>query len=345
MRFANALVGVVGLGLAAAGAAACSSTSNGAATAASGVGTGGGGVAGGTGTGGGGSSAASCSPSAACTAVDKTCLGLVDNQGKTKFGLRMSELDLTAPQSLSSGLFKTTVAGSVAPNDAACNLMGPALFSWLLQFDTTAGTLKTGGAKPVTDAAQGYSFDDEMLNGVHVQPITMTNVTPDASGQFSVAQGQDLVLPIFLDATGASAIVLPLHQARIRMGTLSSNDNCIGQYNAAGLDPLNSCQPDSTHSQFITGGSVDGYITLEDADAILITALNESLCVVLAGDPTTYGTTSPDSGATICKRDTNKTIVYQGAWCSTTNMAATATCADAEPFAGDFAASSVLINN
>src|SRR5438128_2260377 len=37
-----------------------------------------------------------CTPGAACTAADKTCIGLVDNAGKTKFGLRISAIDMTA---------------------------------------------------------------------------------------------------------------------------------------------------------------------------------------------------------------------------------------------------------
>ena len=273
----------------------------------------------------------------------------MSNAGQTKFGLRMSELDVTSPMALTTGIVKNIVGGAVGLDLASCNLSGSATFSWLLQFDTTAMTLKTGGAKPVTDATKGYAFDDEMImqagTNFHVQPITVMGVSPDATGAFTITAGQDLIVPIFLNATGTSVVLLPLHQARIKMGTLSSNNNCIGTYNAAGLDPANSCAPDATHPQFIDGGKLDGYITLEEADTVIVSAISQSLCVLLSGNASMYGMTQPGSSVEVCKRDANKTIVYQGAWCSTTNMAATATCADAEPFAGDFAASSVLINN
>jgi hypothetical protein len=111
--------------------------------------------------------------------------------------------------------------------------MGGATFSWLLQFDTTAGTLKTGGARPVQDPTKGYSFDDEMIaegsTMFHVQPITATGVMPDATGHFSFTMGQDLILPVFLDAAATTVILMPLHETRFTMGTLSSNNNCIGQ--------------------------------------------------------------------------------------------------------------------
>ncbi len=56
-------------------------------------------------------------------------------------------------------------------DNTACNLDGSGTFSWLLQFDTTAGTLKTGGARPVAEPTTGYSFEEGMVaaGGEHVQ--------------------------------------------------------------------------------------------------------------------------------------------------------------------------------
>jgi hypothetical protein len=270
----------------------------------------------------------------------------VSNKGQTKFGLRMSELDVTSPTALTTGIVKNIVGGAVGLDLASCNLSGSATFSWLLQFDTTANTLKTGGAKPVTDPTQGYSFDMETVNGIAVAPVTFPGITVAADGSFSVTTGADLVIPIFLNAQGTSSVLLPIHQGRLTMGKLSSDNDCIGTYNAQGLDPANSCNPDSTHPQFNAGASLDGYITLEEADGVIITAANESLCVLLSGNSTMYGTPSADAGgANVCKRDANGKIVYQGHWCASTNMAATSTCADAEQLKGNFSASSVKINN
>jgi len=350
MRFAKLILGVGAVGaLAAVGSAGCSSSTGVTATGGGATTTGTGNTttmssSSGTASGGG------CAPKASCTAADKTCLGLVDNKGLTKFGLRMSELDVTSPAALTSGIVKTTVAGNVTPNNKPCNESGAATFSWLLQFDTAAKTLKTGGAKPVADANAGYSFDDEMImqgtppKAFHVQPVTLMGVTPDATtGAFSVAMGLDLIVPIFLNDTGTSVVLLPLHQARLATGTLSSNNNCIGKYNSAGLDPMNSCAPDDTHPQFITAGKLDGYITLEEADGVIVSAISQSLCVLLSGNASMYG--MAQGSTTVCKRDASMKIVYQGKWCAGTNAAAAAGCADAEQLTGNFAASSVLINN
>jgi len=290
-------------------------------------------------------SGAACSPGPACMAANKDCIGLVDNAGQTKFGLRISELDVTSPDALTSGIIKTTVAGNVTPNLAACNLTGTATLSLLLQFDTAAMTLKTGGAKPVSDSTLGYAFDDEMINvggkTLHVQPVTYSGVKPDASGGFAVSAGQDAFIPVFLDDTGTSAIVLPIRGLRVTMGTLSSNNNCIGMYNAAGLDPANSCKPDNTHPQFLTGGTLDGYMTLEDADTVVVSSIAETLCVLMSGNASMYGMQMGPN--TVCKRDAGGNILFQGNWCSTTNMAGG--CADSVHLTANFAASSVKINN
>jgi hypothetical protein len=353
MRFWSSIRTVVGVGaLGGIAAIACSSSSNPAPGTGDGgvLGSGDAGMGGGTTDSGGGGGTVTdagppCSPKASCTAADKTCMGLVDNTGQTKFGLRMTELDLTSPTALTTGIVKNIAGGAVGLNIASCNLSGSATFSWLLQFDTAAMTLKTGGAKPVADPTQGYSFDTETLNGVNIAPVTFNNITPDSSGSFSVTMGTDLAIPIVLTAAGTSSIVLPLHQARIVNGTLSSNHNCIGAYNAAGLDPTSSCNPDGTHPQFISAASLDGYMTLEEADQIMITAANESLCVLLSGNATMYGATQDGGPAQVCKRDSGGKILYQGHWCASTNSAATTTCADAEQLKGTFSAGSVKILN
>jgi hypothetical protein len=198
----------------------------------------------------------------------------------------------------------------------------------------------------VSDPTQGYSFDDEMFtqssHSFHVQPSTAPNVTPDAAGHFAQTAGFDLIVPIFLDSAGTNAIILPLRQARLS-GTLSSNGDCIGTYNAAGLDPTNSCQPDITHPQFLDAGKIDGFMTLEDADTVLVSPIAETLCVLLSGDAAMYGTTM--GAITVCKRDASNKILYQGNWCAATNAAATSACADSVSFAANYAASSVQINN
>lgn len=285
----------------------------------------------------GGACTADCCLGAQCKAADKDCVGLVDNKDQTKFGLRMSELTISKPDALASGLVAGIVSNAVTPLNAGCQLNGSATFNWLLQFDTASSTLKTGGAKPVTDATAGYSFVDEMVGGKAIAPITFDGVKPDASGAFAVTAGKDLLVPIYLDATGSQVVILPLKNAALSMATLSASQNCIGSYNAANLDPMNSCLPDAQNKAFLTGAQLDGYVTLEDADSVVIASLSQSLCVVLSQDSATYG--EQVNGVTVCKR-TGGTINFQGDTCST----AGGTCKDSVNLSAKFAASSVKIN-
>ncbi len=144
---------------------------------------------------------------------------------------------------------------------------------------------------------------------------------------------------------GTTALLLPLHEARLINGTLSANKNCIGKFNAEGLSPDNSCIGDTDTPTFITGAEIEGYITLAEADEVAIDSLEQSLCVLLSGDPATYG----DGGSPQkCKRTFDGMAVvidFKGDWCTSTNMPGDASCADAVALSANFAASSVLINN
>lgn len=124
------------------------------------------------------------------------------------------------------------------------------------------------------------------------------------------------------------------------MGALSANQNCIGHYNAAGLDPDAICIGDASHPTFLAGGAVEGLVILEEADSVIVAALQQSLCTLLTGDASTYGTKGGD-GITRCKRDANGVIIYQGDTCSMAGQS----CKDAVTVDGAFAASAVKITN
>jgi hypothetical protein len=222
------------------------------------------------------------------------------------------------------------------PNDASCNLQGGGTISVLLQFDTAAGTLKVGGAKPVADASQGYSFVQEDVSGVSVSPASL-QASVDGSGKFSASAGVDVVLPAYLDQSDSNVMLLPMKALTVS-GTLSSDGNCIGSYNASGLNPADSCLPTGDIPAFLDGGTLEAHITLEDADQVMLSVTQQSLCVLLSGNASQYA-----DGAR-CKRDGDGTIVYQGDWCDLTNNAASGDCADSVRFQADIAASGVLIN-
>lgn len=282
-----------------------------------------------------------CTPSAACMAKIDQCLPLHDNADAPAFGLRMAGLTFTAPASLTKGLINSVIANSMTLNQPACNLNGAGTFSWLLAFDTVAGTLKTGGAMPAADPALGYSFVDQdypVLGGkLHVGPVTLT--APLDPGCQASSSAADLNLPIYLDQGASDQMLIPLRQARFVKLSISGHHNCIGKYNAKGLDPSTGCVADDQNPIFLPGGQIVGLINLDQADSVIIDALGQSLCVVLSGDAATYGNGGTPAR---CKRTGGK-IVFKGDWCTATNAAASAGCSDAVNFAGDFAASGVLI--
>ena len=230
------------------------------------------------------------------------------------------------------------------PADAACNLNGSGTLSWLLRFDTVAGTLQTGGAKPSMAPSGPYAFVDQMLTQgsttFHIQPVTAP-APLSATCAFGASLG-DLVFPMYLDAAATQVVLLPLRALRFHDAAMSADQGCIGRFDAAGLDPANGCAPDSTHPLFLDGGALDAFMTLEQTDTVVIASLNETLCVTLSGNASMYGTKNA-SGLTVCKRDASNKIIYPGDWCAATNAAASPTCSDAVELQASFAAQAVTI--
>jgi hypothetical protein len=286
-----------------------------------------------------------CTPTvAACKANASVCLALVDNSGASPFGLRMSDLSITAPPSLTKGLIKGVIENGVTLNDAQCNLNGGGTLSWLLQLDTVAGTLRTGGAHPQSNPDDGYAFDDEVFpqgQGVafHVQPVTLSGALDAACA--TTTSAADLNLPVFFDLPGSAELLLPLRQTSFTIAKLSSDHNCIGEFNAAALDPASGCVPDSLHPGFLHAGQVSAYLSLEEADTVVIAPIGQTLCVVLSGDAAAFGDGAQPT--TRCKRDGGGHIVFNGDWCAAEGQPATPECHDALRFEGSFAASAVRI--
>lgn len=283
---------------------------------------------------------AACSPKdPQCNLVASDCIALTDNASAAQAGLRMAQITITKPAVLAPGsIVGNIVADGVQMNLDKCNLSGGGTFSWLLQFDTATSMLKTGGAKPTDDPFGGYCFVTETLGGKDIKAVSVSSGL--MGGAFSAEVG-DVTVPIFLDAGASMFVLLPLKAAKLT-GTLSGDNNCVGAYNAANLDPGNNClaEPPDT-LQFINAGTLEGYITLEDADTVIVDSLKQSLCVLLSGNAAMYG-----DGATpnLCKRDVDGKIEYKGDWCASTNGAADAACADSAKLGADFAASAVKIS-
>ena len=170
-----------------------------------------------------------------------------------------------------------------------------------------------------------------------VSPITLS-APVDAACGFASSVG-NVNLPIYQPGSGPIAL-LPLRSLRFHDAAVTPDHDCIGAFDVAALDPGNGCAPYPGQRPFTDGGSLDAYISLEEADAITVTLLSESLCVLLSGDA---GQWAQGSGPMRCKRGAGNAILFQGDWCSATDQPATPGCADAVRFSGTFAASGVAI--
>lgn len=267
-----------------------------------------------------------CAPTnAECTAVRSDCLAIADNTGKDTFALRLNQLMIAKPPALANLIVNTLVQQAAVPDWPACNLRGNGLFSWLIEFDVPNNTIRTGGAKPVENPAEGYCFasgDIEAGAGSFSIAPAVLDGTLDEDGKFDF-QVPVVNVPLFQDAAATTAIVLPLRGLRIHDATVSDDHNCIGKYNAEGLDPANDCDDNLDNPAFVPDGTLTAFITMEEADSIQVKELGSSLCVMLTG-------AADDSESDKrCRRDENDQVDAKGDWCSATNSAATEECADA----------------
>jgi len=224
-------------------------------------------------------SAASCELSPSCGDV-RTCMPLARNQGKTAMDFRLRQLSVVAPQAFREGPVQTAlVQNRVDLDRRQCGEDGTGLWNWLLRVDREAGTLTTGGAPPADPIAQGYCFAKFATpRGLTVDsaraPITWNGTA------FSTTTPMDMRLPVFHTSDASNASVLLIHDARFADVSLSTED-CIGSFNARALDATCTAQ---NGNKWSSGGALAGYMTLEEADDIVLPDLSEeSLCVVLLG--------------------------------------------------------------
>jgi hypothetical protein len=276
------------------------------------------------------------------------CLAMADNTGNSVANLRMRKLLVTAPPALAFAppnhtFVQKTVIDDGINLDYQCGEPGTGTFNWLIQLDTTNNKVTTGCAPPTNDPfGAGYCFVNATIEGLKVGPVTV-DITKNTDGSYSSAVISKLYVPIFVAAgtsgasTAPSVVVLPLTQASVRNVTLSSDHNCIGSYNANAVTPVaaTSSTPancvdtdDTTCVRWTTGGSLGGFITLD-----------ESLCVLL--DATAQVDTS-NPNEKRCATGSNGHVMATGDFCSTTD--APGGCQDSYWLSATFAASAAKIN-
>lgn len=303
-----------------------------------------------TSTGGTTSGGSDCAPDAGCPSVTSDCIAFTDNAGKDDFALRISHLSISQPTALTDPTIANLLGKGVNLAYPECKaatgdsiFTGDGTFSWIFEFNKTTGKLTAGGAVLEADPTKGYCFVNETIDGFMVQPF-VADAPIGADGSFEVTDTRDVVVPIYTTPGDPNTVILlPLKGVRLYDAKVSTDNNCIGTYNPD-LDPNNLCLADSMTPQFIDGASLDGYVTLEDADAVKVPVLSDqSLCTLLVKDPQYI-----DATGKLCKRDANNKIVYEGDWCAGAaegdpGTPATATCKDAVQLKAKFAASGAIL--
>jgi hypothetical protein len=285
---------------------------------------------------------------------------MADNSGQSVANLRMRKLLVTAPPALafrppSSTFVQKTVIDEGINLDYQCGEGGTGTFNWLIQFDTTNMTVKTGCAPPTMDPfGAGYCFVNASIEGLQVGPVTVP-IVQNMDGSYSSKMISKLYVPIFVASSAVqmgtmapSVVVLPLSNAAVKNVTLSADHNCIGSYNSNAVTPVAASggnpaycvdTDDTTCVRWTTAGSLGGLITVDDADGVDVPQLAESLCVLLAS-PATTDQSNPNEKR--CPKDANGKVMVTGDFCSTTNLPGG--CADSYWLSATFAASAAKIS-
>ncbi len=248
--------------------------------------------------------------------------------------LRIMDLTFAAPSAF-TGAVGGIFASSVTPSAKGCSLEGTGAFSWLIELDASKGTIKTGIAKDTDTAESGYCFDNGSISAggkAYTVVPTIGTATVGTGGALNAEVFDNLTIPAGLGQS--NYIVLPFQQLQFHDTTVSPDGACIGAFNIEGLKQDNLCIGSSETPSFVGGGAFDAYITLEEADSIVIDTLSMTLCALITNDVT------PGSPK-MCKR-TNGVIDAKGDWCAMSNHEATPTCFDAVHVSATFAASAVV---
>lgn len=337
------LVGLVFVaGLAFAGAACSSSDS------ADPGGSGGSGGTGGTGGSGGsggsdgstdgGSLGACFGTDPACGIGNSPCYAMTDNAGQTTQSFRIHQIVAQAPPAL-KGLQTLVLSPNVPLKLDACNLYGKGRINWLFSYDTTAQKLTIGGGPPMPDASKAKDGTcmldiDDTAAGIHMKPGTV-DATVAADGTVTASSLDEIALPIYLDDAGASVVYLPVRKLHLENLKVTDGGNCMGHFRGDEL-PTDTCVAPAGEYAWTTGGVIKGTITVEDSDKVFVKDLSESLCVLLSGDPTTYG--DGDVGNVHCKKDGAGKPTLKGDWDLATDAAVAAGTGDSFQLVADFAA-------
>ncbi|MBI3201490.1 MAG: hypothetical protein HYZ29_08105 [Myxococcales bacterium] len=301
------------------------------------------------GTGGGGGTS-ECKPTDSSCYVSgaqgagNDCLAKADFSAAAVTQLRMTSHRVESPAAMAAPFVQDNIitAGSTL-EEPSCNLNGTGRFNFLVQVNTEKKELTLGGGVqqalvgPALGGTCWAAFTDP-ASGLEVKQHVTTYT--EIGGELQ-AKLVSFVMPIYLDdqAQLGSAMLVPIREMTFR-ARLSADKNCVGRYAAEKLDKALSCQPPGGQFAWEAAGTYEGYIMVDDADKVMVVSVDQSLCVVLTGDPSKWKGTGKDCKTS--KGFTDTGAMPKGDWCSMTNSAGG--CQDAWRLVIDFAAQAIKIN-
>ena len=193
---------------------------------------------------------------------------------------RLTHLRVTEPAALSSAL----ILGVINPP------LREGRFLWGLNFNFTNNTFRTGPLNPMftrgtlgaqlMDATYSFYNNDAPTTG-GAMANRWNPATGAITGTTTVSTGDQMAqvnLPIF-NADGSVLVELPLANARLLDVPVSADRGCIG----AGLVRAGRYNECSSEWETEAGGTVSAAITISAARSITVSALNQTLCQLLAG--------------------------------------------------------------
>lgn len=193
---------------------------------------------------------------------------------------RVTGIQVTAPAALASPL----IQGVLNPP------LRDGRFLWGLSFDLGSNTFRTGAlnqmftrgstGQGLMDGAFAYYNDNAPFTGERARWNPGSGSLRRGAGLSSTTLSAPLRLPIFNDDRSL-LLELPIHDAMFFEVPLSDDRGCIG------LGRLRAGRFNECGSEWDTaaGGTLQGAITVSSARGITISALNQTLCQLLAGTP------------------------------------------------------------
>ncbi len=269
------------------------------------------------------------------------CLAKRDNSTATTAQLRISQLEVKSPNALTQPFMQDQiVTKKITLNQDKCFQFGDAQYNWLFDVDVAGNKVISGGGPPqrgIGAPEDGTCFanftDDSGIEVNQVEAVTATITGNDVDADF-----ERFVIPIYIDDKVDNYALLPVNKLNVKF-TMSADKNCVGRFKHETLDPKNTCRAAGGEFAWENAGSFAGYITVAEADTVMISSLGFTLCVLLSQDTNTW----KGPMGTCASSTTGMTgALPKGDWCAATNDDS---CADKDAWnlVGNFAAASIEI--